>query len=72
MLAEAVNASFYAGDAATMRLAARRAKEIAPAGATGQTAFFALIARGMALIFSGDGEPGAAAIRAAVDDRAFR
>ena len=67
MLAEAVNASFYAGDAVTMRLAARRATELAPADATGQTAFFALIAQGMALILSGDGEPGAAAIRAAVD-----
>ena len=32
MLAEAVNASFYAGDAATMRLAAERAASLAPAG----------------------------------------
>ena len=66
MLAEAVNASFYAGDAVTMRLAASRAEELAPAQAPGRTAFFALIAQGMALIFAGDGEPGAAAIRAAV------
>jgi DNA-binding CsgD family transcriptional regulator len=65
MLAEAVNASFYAGDAATMRLAAERAVALAH-GADGRTSFFALIARGMALIFSGEGERGAPAIRAAV------
>ena len=67
MLAEAVNASFYAGDAATMRLAAERAASLAPQGSDGRTAFFALIARGMALIFSGEGERGAPAIRAAVE-----
>ncbi len=60
MLAEAVNASFYAGDAATMRLAAERAAALAPPGADGRTSFFALIAQGMALIFSGEGERGAA------------
>jgi DNA-binding CsgD family transcriptional regulator len=32
-----------------------------------RTAFFALIAQGMALIFSGEGEPGAAAIRESVE-----
>jgi DNA-binding CsgD family transcriptional regulator len=67
MLAEAVNASFYAGDAATMRLAAERAASLAPHGSEGRTAFFALIAQGMALIFSGEGERGAPAIRAAVE-----
>ncbi len=67
MLAEAVNASFYAGDAATMTRAAERARSLAPDGCTGRTAFFALIAEGMALIFSGDGERGSSAIRAAVD-----
>ena len=67
MLAEAVYASFYAGDAATMRLAAERAASLVPPDPTGRTAFFALIARGMALIFSGQGEPGAPAIRAAVE-----
>ena len=67
MLAEAVNASFYAGDAATMRLAAERAMALAPDGSGGRTAFFALIAQGMALIFTGEGERGAAAIRAAVE-----
>jgi DNA-binding CsgD family transcriptional regulator len=67
MLAEAVNASFYAGDAATMRLAAERAASLAPQSSDGRTAFFALIAQGMALIFSGQGERGAPAIRAAVE-----
>jgi DNA-binding CsgD family transcriptional regulator len=67
MLAEAVNASFYAGDAATMRLAAERAASLVPHGSDGRTAFFALIAQGMALIFSGEGERGAPAIRAAVE-----
>ena len=67
MLAEAVNASFYAGDAVTMRLAAERAASLAPPGSGGRTAFFALIAQGMALIISGAGERGARAIRAAVE-----
>jgi DNA-binding CsgD family transcriptional regulator len=67
MLAEAVNASFYAGDGATMQLAAERAASIAPLGSDGRTAFFALIAQGMALVFSGQGERGAPAIRAAVE-----
>jgi DNA-binding CsgD family transcriptional regulator len=67
MLAEAVNASFYAGDPATMRLAAKRAESVVPNGATGRTTFFALIAQGMALILCGEGERGAPAIRAAVD-----
>ena len=67
MLAEAVNASFYAGDAVTMRLAAERAASLAPPGCGGRTAFFALIAQGMALIISGAGERGAGAIRAAVE-----
>jgi DNA-binding CsgD family transcriptional regulator len=66
-LAEAVDASFYAGDPATMRLAAQRAASLVPLGADGRTAFFALMAQGMALIFAGEGEPGAPAMRAAVD-----
>ena len=67
MLAEAVNASFYAGDAAAMRLAAERAASLAPQSPDGRTAFFTLITQGMALIFSGEGERGAPAIRAAVE-----
>jgi DNA-binding CsgD family transcriptional regulator len=67
ILAEALNASFYAGDAATMRLAAERTATLTPPEADGRVAFFALIAQGMALIFSGQGERGAPAIRAAVE-----
>jgi len=67
MLAEAAYASFTAGDAATMRLAAERAASLAPPDPSGRIAFFTLIARGMALIFSGEGEPGAPAVRAAVE-----
>ena len=67
MLAEAAYASFFAGDAATMRRAAERAASLAPPDPTGRIAFFTLIVRGMALIFSGEDEPGAPAVRAAVD-----
>jgi DNA-binding CsgD family transcriptional regulator len=67
MLAEAAYAAFYAGDTVTMLLAARRAAALAPPGSDGRTAFFALIVRGMALIISGEDEPGAPAIRAAVE-----
>ncbi len=67
MLAEATYASFFAGDAATMRLAAQRAAAVAPPEPTGRIAFFTLMARGMALIFAGEDEPGAPAVRAAVE-----
>ena len=67
MLAEAVNASFYAGDAAAMRHAADRIAALTPADPDDRTAFFALSAQGMALIFSGEGERGAAAIRESVE-----
>ena len=69
MLAEAVNASFYAGDAAAMRHAADRIAALTPADPDDRTAFFALSAQGMALIFSGEGEGerGAVAIRESVE-----
>jgi DNA-binding CsgD family transcriptional regulator/tetratricopeptide (TPR) repeat protein len=67
ILAEAVNASFYAGDAATMVRAADRAASLVPDADQGRTAFFALSARGMAQIFAGEGDRGAAALRAAVE-----
>jgi DNA-binding CsgD family transcriptional regulator len=67
MLAEAVGASTYAGDAATMRLAAERATSLLRPAADRRTTFFALLIRGMALISSGEGEPGAPIIRAAVE-----
>jgi DNA-binding CsgD family transcriptional regulator len=67
MLAEVVGASEYAGDAATMRLAAERAASLLPPDAGPRATFFALLAQGMALIFSGEGEPGTSAVRAAVE-----
>ena len=67
MLAEAAYASFTAGDAATMLLAAERIAALAPPDPNGRIAFFTLITRGMALIFSGQDEPGAPAVRQAVE-----
>jgi DNA-binding CsgD family transcriptional regulator len=66
MLAEAVNASFYAGDAATMRQAASRAAALLPEDASNRTAFFASIAQGMALVFAAGSGRGAESIREAV------
>jgi DNA-binding CsgD family transcriptional regulator len=65
MLAEAVNACFYAGDAAEMLRTAERIAELAPA--EGESAFFGNIAHGMALIMAGEGEAGAALVRRAVE-----
>jgi DNA-binding CsgD family transcriptional regulator len=67
MLAEVVAASNNAGDPATMRLAAERAASLLRPDADRRTTFLALLARGAALIVSGQGEPGAPAIRAAVE-----
>jgi DNA-binding CsgD family transcriptional regulator len=65
MLAEAVNAAFYAGDAEAMRHAAEQVRAVAPSNATGRTAFFSLMAQGMAGIFSGADEQGAELVREA-------
>jgi DNA-binding CsgD family transcriptional regulator len=67
MLAEAANASFYAGDTATMLQAASRAAALVPPDASNRTIFFASIAQGTALIFAGEGAKGAGAIREAVE-----
>jgi DNA-binding CsgD family transcriptional regulator len=67
MLAEVVAASNCAYDAATMRLAAERATSLLRPDADRRTTFLALLARGAALIVSGQGEPGAPTIRAAVE-----
>jgi DNA-binding CsgD family transcriptional regulator len=67
MLAEVVAASNYSGDAATMRLAAERAVSLLRPDADPRATFLALLARGTTLIFLGQGEPGAPAIRAAVE-----
>ncbi len=66
MLAEAVSSAFYAGDAAAMQAAAAMTEPLSAANGGGRTLFFARVAQGMALIFSGAGEPGAAALREAV------
>jgi DNA-binding CsgD family transcriptional regulator/tetratricopeptide (TPR) repeat protein len=67
MLAEAANASFYAGDAATMLQAASSAAALVPPDASNRTVFFAAISQGTALIFAGEGAKGAGAIREAVE-----
>ena len=67
ILAEAANASFYAGDTATMLQAASRAAALVPLDASNRTIFFASIAQGTALIFAGEGAKGARAIRDAVE-----
>src|SRR5581483_9296282 len=66
MLAEATAAGFHAGDAAAMLESSRLAEEAAPE-ADGSAAVLAELARGMALVFSGEGEAGAARIRRAMD-----
>jgi DNA-binding CsgD family transcriptional regulator len=63
MLAEALNAAFYAGDAEAMRHAAERVRAMTPSNASARTTFFSLMAQGMARIFSGEGEHGAALVR---------
>ena len=65
MLAEATVQFFYAGDAPGMLRTADRASELAT-GVEGRAAIFAGLARGMALIFVGEGEEGARTIRHAV------
>ncbi len=62
MLAEATNASFYAGDANGMLRSATRAAELA-ARAGGRAQVLAALAHGMALVFAGEGEAGARLIR---------
>ena len=66
MLAEGVDACFFAGDARAMQRTAQRAAELLQARASEQARFLAAITRGMALVFAGAGEDGIAAIREAV------
>jgi DNA-binding CsgD family transcriptional regulator len=66
MLAEAVDACFFSGDARAMARAAERARELLPAESSVRSRFLATITRGMALVFGGDGETGIAAIRDSV------
>jgi DNA-binding CsgD family transcriptional regulator len=66
MLAEAVDACFFAGDVGEMVRTAARARELLPADASTRTRFLAAMAGGMALVFAGDGRNGIESIRAAV------
>ena len=76
LLAEAVDACFYAGDVATMVRTGRRAMELLPPDASTRTRFLAGTAYGMTLIFAGDPRSGIDSIRTAVglaeEDKALR
>jgi DNA-binding CsgD family transcriptional regulator/tetratricopeptide (TPR) repeat protein len=66
MLAEAVNAAFYAGDPKAMGDAGARIAEVAPRAGGQLSLLFASTARGLALTLSGEAESGAALLRQAV------
>ena len=67
MLAEAVNASFYAGNPTAMLAAASRIHALVGPDTGRRVAFFAAMAQGMALIFGGHGDTrGADLVREAV------
>jgi DNA-binding CsgD family transcriptional regulator len=66
MLAEAVVACFYAGDAAEMLAVAARARARVPPDASPRTRFLAAGATGMARILGGDAAAGTAAFREAI------
>jgi len=66
MLAEAVEACFYAGDVRTMVRTADQAMHLLPAEASSRTRFLAAMAHGMALVFAGDPRRGIDSIRSAV------
>lgn len=66
MLAEVVNAAFYAGNPSAMLEAGARIAAIAPDPAGRRCSFFDNIARGMALTFSGQAAAGAVLLRRAV------
>ena len=67
MLAEACLAAFFAGEPARLQEHAARAWDLAAGTQSGQARFFADLIAGMAAIWVGDGERGAALMRSAVD-----
>lgn len=72
MLAEAVNAAFYACDAAAMRAIGEQIVPLAARSTGRQSEFFGAMAAGMAMIFSADGDrshesQGVALVRRAVE-----
>lgn len=66
ILAEAVLACFYAGDAPGMLRTAERVSVVARGCTDARSEFFATMTAGMALVFSGDGACGPELIRQAV------
>jgi len=66
ILAEAVVACFYAGDASGMRRTAERVSVVARVCTDARSEFFAAMTAGMALVFTGDGGSGPELIRQAV------
>ena len=67
MLAEAANASFYAGDSRALSSTASRAAQLVPDEADARTQFLAVMVSGMAEVIGGDGDRGTDSIRRAVD-----
>jgi len=67
MLAEAVDAAFFAGAPSDMLRAAGRARELLPTAASVQAQFLAATAEGMALVLGGEGERGIEAFRRGVE-----
>ncbi len=65
MVAEAAEGAFYGADAEAILECGARARSLAVDGEAGRAPFFATVAQGMAHVVAGDGEAGAAAIRAA-------
>lgn len=66
LLAEALNAAFYAGEAGAMRSIADRIAVLVPSQPSPRTGFFATMAQGMALLFGDDGDRGAPLVRQAL------
>ncbi|HLI25350.1 MAG TPA: helix-turn-helix transcriptional regulator, partial [Acidimicrobiales bacterium] len=66
ILAEAVNAAFYAGDPASMSRAAGAIADLCRHPLGGRASFFATMARGMALTFCGDARAGMELLRRGV------
>ena len=66
ILADAIHASFYLGDATAMRAMGDRISSLATACPDNRSKCFAAMAEGMALVFAGEGDRGPERIRNAV------
>jgi tetratricopeptide (TPR) repeat protein len=66
LLAEAVNAAFFAGESDAMHSIAERIAALVPSSPSPRTHFFATMAQGMALLFGDDGDLGAPLVRQAL------